>query len=66
MGDAFNFQGLAIILGGISLGGIGAIMAGYFLFPETAERYKKQIPTVLIGLVMVVVASVLIGAFSGG
>lgn len=57
----FDFQSLAIGLAGISLGGIGAIMAGYFLFPEIAERYKKQIPTVLIGLVLVAVASSIIG-----
>lgn len=56
----FDFQTLAIGLAGISLGGIGAIMAGYFLFPEIAERYKKQIPTVLIGLVLVAVASTII------
>ena len=61
----FDFQTLAIALASISLGGIGAIMAGYFLFPETAEKYKKQIPTVLIGLILVVISSVLVGALGG-
>jgi hypothetical protein len=62
---SFDFQGLAIALAGISLGGIGAIMAGYFLFPEIAERYKKQIPTVIIGLVLVAISGVLISALGG-
>jgi len=57
----FDFQTLGIGLAGISLGGIGMIMAGYFLFPETAERYKKQIPTVMIGLVLVAVSGAIIG-----
>jgi len=57
----FDFQTLGIGLAGISLGGIGMIMSGYFLFPETAERYKKQIPTVMIGLVLVAVSGAIIG-----
>jgi hypothetical protein len=40
-------------------------MAGYFLFPEIAERYKKQIPTVIIGLVLVAISGVLISALGG-
>ncbi len=59
----FDFQGLAFALAAVSFGGIGTVMAGYFLFPEIAERYKKQIPTVLIGLVLVMISATLIGAF---
>lgn len=60
-----DFTPLAIILGTISLGGIGAVMAGYFLFQETAEKYKRQIPTVLVGIILTLVASVIIEAFGG-
>jgi len=58
----FDFTGLAIILGTISFGGIGAIMAGYFLWPEVAEKYKRQIPMVIVGVLMTLLASVVIGA----
>ncbi len=61
----FDFTGLAIVLGSISLGGIGAVMAGYFFFPEIAEKYKRQIPTVLVGILLTLMASVIIGAFGG-
>ncbi len=61
----FDFTGLAIILAGISLGGIGVVMAGAFFFPEIAERYKRQIPTVLTGLVLVGVSAVIVESLGG-
>ena len=61
----FDFQGLAIILAGISFGIIGAIMAGSAFWPELAERYKKNIPTVIVGVILVGISSVLVGALGG-
>ena len=52
----FDFTTVAIAFAGLSLGGIGLIMAGQFLWPDVAQRYKKQIPEVLIGLVLVAIA----------
>jgi hypothetical protein len=65
MAGGFNFQGVGIILAGISLGGIGMIMAGGFLFAEQAEQYKRQIPMVLGGLVLIAVSGILVAAFGG-
>jgi hypothetical protein len=61
----FNFQTVGFVLAGISLGGIGMIMAGSFLFTEQSEQYKRQIPVVLAGLVLIGVSGVLVGAFGG-
>ena len=61
----FDFQGLAIILAGISFGIIGAIMAGSAFWPELAERYKKNIPTVIVGVILVGIAGVLVDALGG-
>lgn len=60
-----DFTTLAIALGTISLGGIGAVMAGYALFPETAEKYKRQIPTVIMGILLTLVSSIIIGSLGG-
>ena len=59
----FDFTSIAIGLAVLSLGGIGMIMAGQFFWPEAAQRYQRQIPSVLMGLVLVLVASTLIGFF---
>ena len=62
---AFDFATLAFILGSISLGGIGALLAGTFLFPEWAEQAKRTyLPNVFSGLILVGVAAVIIGIFS--
>ncbi|MHC1730439.1 MAG: hypothetical protein AB9888_00175 [Bacteroidales bacterium] len=63
--DTFDWKGITIIMAGLSLGGIGMIMAGYFLFPETAQKYKREIPTVILGMVLVAIASTIISAFGG-
>jgi hypothetical protein len=60
-----NFRTIALALAVISIGMAGVMMAGAMLWPEQAERYKSQIPTVLIGLVLVGVSSSLIAAFGG-
>jgi len=60
----FNFQNLALVLAGVSLGMIGAAMAGAAFWPELAERYKRQIMTVISGVILVTLASVIIGALS--
>jgi hypothetical protein len=62
----FNFQGLANALALVSLGLAGAILAGSMLFPETAARYKRQIPDVIVGLILVASASYIIGTLGGG
>jgi glucose uptake protein GlcU len=61
----FDFTNLAIVLGTISLGGIGALMAGYFFFPEIAEKYKRQIPTVIVGILLTMVSAVIIDSIGG-
>ena len=63
--DGFDFQGLAILMAGVSLGLIGVVMAGSAFFPETAEQYKRQITTVIVGVILVGVASVIVGALGG-
>lgn len=60
-----EFTDLALALGAISLGGIGALMAGYFFFPEVAEKYKRQIPTVIVGILLTMVSSIIIAALGG-
>ncbi len=60
----FDFSSIAIIFAGLSFGMVGLIMAGSALFPEQSERYKRMIPNIIIGLIIVSVAGVLIGAFS--
>jgi hypothetical protein len=59
-----NFKTIALVLAGLSIGMAGVMMAGAMLWPEQAERYKGQIPTVLIGLVLVGISSSLVAAFS--
>ena len=59
----FDFSGVAIILAGISFGMCGLILAGSALFPEVAEQYKRRIPNILIGLILVGVSTALVAAF---
>ena len=59
---AFNFKTLSIVFAGISLGLIGLIMAGGGLFPQEAEQYKRHIPTVITGLILVAVSSTIVAA----
>jgi F0F1-type ATP synthase membrane subunit c/vacuolar-type H+-ATPase subunit K len=63
--DAFNFKGLAILLAGLSVGLIGLIMTGAAFFPEVAEQYKRQFTTVIVGVILVSVASAIVGALGG-
>ena len=62
----FDFQTAALGVAALSLGLIGMIMAGSALWQEQAEKYKKLIPQTIIGLVIVTVASTLLGFFGGG
>ncbi len=59
----FDFTSLAQGLAVLSIGGIGVIMAGSFLFPQLAEQYKKQTINVIVGLIMVGIASALVAYF---
>lgn len=62
---SFDFGTLAIGLAAISLGMIGVLMAGIALFGEWAEHAKRTwLPSVIIGLVLVGVASTIIGFFA--
>lgn len=61
----FNFQGLANALALVSLGLAGVVLAGSMLFPETAARYKRQIPDIFVGLILVASAAFIIGQFGG-
>lgn len=61
----FNFQGLASALALVSLGLAGVIMAGSMLFPQTAAQYKRQIPDVFVGLILVAAAAYIISNFGG-
>ncbi|MCF6277862.1 MAG: hypothetical protein L3J16_03835 [Anaerolineales bacterium] len=63
--DSFDFEGLAILFAGISMGIIGVFMAGGAFWPELSERYKKQIGGVIVGVVLVAVASQIISALGG-
>ena len=62
---AFNFKGLAVILAGISFGLIGLVMAASAFFPEIAEQYKRNIPTVITGLILVAVSSTIVASLGG-
>lgn len=60
--EGFNFQPLAILLAGISLGLIGVALAGSAFWPEQAERYKRQITTVIVGVILVTLATTIVAA----
>ena len=63
---SFDFQGLGVLLAGISFGLIGVIMTGSMLFPEWGERAKRQyLPNVIIGLVILGVSSLILAFFGG-
>ncbi len=61
----FDFKGLALALAVISLGLIGVVMAGGALFPEQAEQYKRHIPGVITGLILVSAASFIVSSLGG-
>ena len=58
----FDFTTLALGLGAVSLMLSGAIMAGGMLFPGISEKAKREyIPNTIVGLVIVGIASFIIG-----
>mgnify|MGYP007047032365 CR=1 FL=1 len=63
--DSFDFQGLAILFAGLSIGLIGVVMAGGAFWPELSERYKKQMTGVIVGVILVAVSSSIVGALGG-
>lgn len=63
--DSFDFQGLAILFAGLSIGLIGVVMAGGAFWPELSERYKKQMTGVIVGVILVAVSSAIVSALSG-
>lgn len=63
---SFDFQTLAFAFAGISLSLIGVLLAGSAMFPELAETAKRTwLPNVIIGLVIIGVASFILGALGG-
>jgi hypothetical protein len=62
----FDAFAVGLVLAAVSFSLIGVIMAGAALFPQQAEQYKRQIPTVIGGLILIGVGSAIIGAFGGG
>ncbi|MEM9773386.1 MAG: hypothetical protein AAF902_02315 [Chloroflexota bacterium] len=61
----YDFAAIGIVVGTISLGIAGVILAGSALFPELAENAKRTwIPNTIIGLVVIGIASFIIGAFT--
>ena len=62
---SFDFKGLALVLAGISFGMIGVVMAAAGFFPDVVEPYKRHIPTVIQGLILVGISSTIIAAISG-
>ena len=40
-------------------------MAGGAFWPEISERYKRQLTGVIVGVVLVTLASTIVGAFGG-
>jgi hypothetical protein len=51
---------LSLIVGMISLMGIGVLMAGSFLWPDVAQKYKGEVVGVVSALVPIAIASLLI------
>lgn len=63
--EQFDFKGLALLFAGLSLGLIGVAMAAGAFFPEVAEQYKRQITSVIVGVILVAVASAIVSAMGG-
>ena len=62
----YDFTTLGYALAALSLGLIGALMAGTVLFPEMAEKAKRNwLPTVITGVILIGVASYLLTALGG-
>ena len=63
----FDFTVLGYALAGLSLGLIGVLMAGTVLFPEMAEKAKRNwLPTVITGVILLGVAGYILTALGGG
>ncbi len=61
----FDFKAIGLVLAGISFGLIGVFMAGGMLWPEQAEKAKKQVTLVIQGLIILGIGSILLAAFGG-
>lgn len=57
----FDFQGLGLLIAGVSFGLIGIIMAGAAFFGDQAERAKRTwLPTTISGLVLIGIGGAII------
>jgi len=63
--EQFDFKGLSLLFAGLSLGLIGVAMAAGAFFPEVSEQYKRQITSVIVGVILVAVAGAIVGAMGG-
>ena len=61
-----DFQTLGIGLAGISIAIIAIMMLGSALWPDQSQRYKKLINDVIIGAILLLVGSTLVGFLMGG
>jgi hypothetical protein len=62
----FDFMALALVLAAVSLGGMGVILAGTFLFPTwSAQIMKTQLPYVIIGVILIGVSGLIIASLGG-
>lgn len=64
-GDLFDFEGLGLLIAGVSFGLIGVLMAGAAFFGDQAERAKRTwLPTSIGGLVLIGIAGAIIDLLS--
>ncbi len=61
-----NFMTIGLAIAGVGLGVTGVMMAGGPIWPETAEKAKKNIWTILMGLLIIAIGGALIEGFTGG
>ncbi len=55
---------LSLLFGGISLAMGGLLMTAQWLAPELTQQYKRQIPDIIRGLVLVLIASTIMAIFT--
>ena len=61
----FDFEGLGLLIAGVSFGLIGILMAGAAFFGDQAERAKRTwLPTTISGLVLIGIAGAIIDFLS--
>lgn len=62
---SYDFTTLAKFLAFLSFGLVGTILAGSAIFPEVSPRYKRMIPDIITGIILVFLASAFLNALGG-